>query len=291
MYILMHIEVHVLCICGEYTREEDGMGTSSGPLSGWAIVLGASSGFGAACALELARNGMNIFGVHLDLKMTLPNARKVQADIEALGRKAVFFNQNAADAEKRARALDKMQETMKTEGGQIKVLIHSLAFGTLKPFIADNPDDAISQPQMDMTLDVMAHSLVYWVQDLVRRNMLGEGSRVFAMTSAGSHRVIPNYGAVSAAKAALESHCRQLAMELAKKGIAVNAIMAGLTMTPALLKIPGHELLIEEVLRRNPTGRLTQAEDVAGAIVALCHPKAGRITGAVIPCDGAEDVV
>ncbi len=267
------------------------MGTSSGPLSGWAIVLGASSGFGAACALELARNGMNIFGVHLDLKMTLPNARKVQADIEALGRKAVFFNQNAADAEKRARALDKMQETMKTEGGQIKVLIHSLAFGTLKPFIADNPDDAISQPQMDMTLDVMAHSLVYWVQDLVRRNMLGEGSRVFAMTSAGSHRVIPNYGAVSAAKAALESHCRQLAMELAKKGIAVNAIMAGLTMTPALLKIPGHELLIEEVLRRNPTGRLTQAEDVAGAIVALCHPKAGRITGAVIPCDGAEDVV
>jgi len=184
-----------------------------------------------------------------------------------------------------------MQEVMKTEGGRIKVLIHSLAFGTLKPFIAENPDDAISQAQMDMTLDVMAHSLVYWVQDLVRRNMLGEGSRVFAMTSAGSHRVVPNYGAVSAAKAALESHCRQLAMELAKKGIAVNAIMAGLTMTPALLKIPGHELLVEEALKRNPTGRLTQPEDVAGAIVALCHPKAGRITGAVIPCDGGEDIV
>jgi len=262
-------------------------------LSGWAIVLGASSGFGAACALELARNGMNIFGVHLDLKTTLANARKVQADIEATGRKAVFFNQNAADIDKMNRALDKMQETMAADGGptQIRVLLHSLAFGTLKPFIADNPDDAISPENMDMTLNVMAHCLVYWTQALVRRNMLGEGSRVFAMTSAGSHRVFPNYGAVSAAKAALESHCRQLALELGRRGISVNALMAGLTVKPALLKIPGHEMLIEEALKRNPTGRLSTPEDIAGALVALCHPAAGRINGATIACDGGEDIV
>lgn len=266
------------------------MSKSIGELEGWAIVLGASSGFGAACALELARNGLNIFGVHLDLKNTLPNARKVQADIEATGRTAVFFNQNAADVERMEKALDKMQDV----GGadvQIRVLLHSLAFGTLKPFIAANPEDAISPVNMDMTLNVMAHSLVYWTQALLRRNMLRSGSRVFAMTSAGSHRVFPNYGAVSAAKAALESHCRQLALEVGKTGICVNALMAGLTVTPALLKIPGHELLVDEALKRNPTGRLTTAEDVAGALVALSQPGAARINGATIQCDGGEDIV
>jgi enoyl-[acyl-carrier protein] reductase III len=269
------------------------MASSISRLEGWAIILGASSGFGAACALELARNGLNIFGVHLDLKSTLPNARKVQADIEATGRKVVFFNQNAADIERMNRALDKMQEITTAEGGssRVRVLLHSLAFGTLKPYIATSPEDAISPENMDMTLNVMAHCLVYWTQALVRRGMLGEGSRVFAMTSAGSHRALPNYGAVSAAKAALEAHCRQLALELGGRGISINALMAGLTITPALLKIPGHELLLEEALKRNPTGRLTTAEDVAGTLVALCQPGAGRINGATIACDGGEDIV
>ncbi len=143
---------------------------------------------------------------------------------------------------------------------------------------------------MDMTSDVMGHSLVYWVQDLVAHGLLGRGSRVFAMTSAGGQRVMPAYGAVSAAKAALESHVRQLAFELAPRGIAANAILAGVTDTPALRKIPGHERLIEDAQRRNPSGRLTTPQDVAGAIVALTHPACGWITGNVIHCDGGENI-
>ena len=72
---------------------------------------------------------------------------------------------------------------------------------------------------MDMTLDVMAHSLVYWVQDVLQAGLMGPGSHVFAMTSAGGHRIWPSYGAVSAAKSALESHCRQLAVELVPRKI------------------------------------------------------------------------
>ena len=63
------------------------------------------------------------------------------------------------------------------------------------------------------------------------------------MTSAGGTRVLPFYGAVSAAKAALESHVRQLALELAPRGVTVNAIRAGVTDTPALRKIPGSDVL------------------------------------------------
>jgi len=258
----------------------------------WALILGASSGFGAATARALARAGMNIFGVHLDLRATLPRARQVVADIEALGRQAVFFNTNAADARKRARVLDQIEKTLTGDpADSIHFLLHSLAFGTLLPFIADASEEAVSEAQMDMTLRVMAHSLVYWVQDLVRRNLLVRGSRVYALSSAGAIRMASMYGAVSAAKAALESHARQLALELGPQGIAVNCLRPGVTDTPALRVIPGHEDYIVEALKRNPGGRLTTTEDVAKALVALADPAITWISGAVIPVDGGEIIV
>jgi NAD(P)-dependent dehydrogenase (short-subunit alcohol dehydrogenase family) len=258
----------------------------------WALILGASSGFGAACARALAAEGMNIFGVHLDLRSTLPRAKAVQADIEALGCKAVFFNTNAADARKRARVLNKVQTALSDDPADgVYLMLHSLAFGTLLPFIADEPEQAVSEAQMDMTLRVMAHSLVYWVQDMVQLGLLKRGSRVFSMTSGGSSRVVAGYGAVSAAKAALESHTRQLGMELASQGILVNALMGGITDTPALRMIPGHEEMIVEALKRNPAGRMTTPEDVAASLVALADPRVNWVTAAVIPVDGGEYVV
>lgn len=261
------------------------------PLQGkWALILGASSGFGAATGRALAAAGMNIAGVHLDLRGTLPAAKAVIAEIEALGVQTYFVNTNAADAEKRAKVLDGLAELLGPDGA-IHVVMHSLAFGTLKPFIADNPEDAIDQAQMEMTSNVMAHSLVYWTQDLVRRNLLTRGSRIFSMTSEGSTRVVPNYGAVSAAKAALESHTRQLAMELGPRGILVNAIQAGVTDTPALRKIPGSDKMIDLTMQRNPIGRMTTPEDVAATIAALSQPNIQFISGSVIFVDGAEAVV
>jgi enoyl-[acyl-carrier protein] reductase III len=258
----------------------------------WALILGASSGFGAATARALAGVGMNIFGVHLDTKTTLPRAHQVVADIEALERKAVFFNTNAADARKRARVVGKIEEILANDpADSIHFMLHSLAFGTLLPFIADNPEEAVSEAQMDMTLRVMAHSLVYWVQDLLRRNLLVRGGRVYALSSVGSVRVLPVYGAVSAAKAALESNMRQLAVELAPRGIAVNCLRPGVTDTPAVRPIPGHEAYLVEALERNPAGRLTTPEDVAQVLVALADPDITWISGAVIPVDAGEAIV
>src|SRR5947209_3041790 len=92
----------------------------------WALVLGASSGFGEACAKRLAEAGLNIFGVHLDRKATLANADRIQEEIKSLGQKAVFFNVNAADETKRAEVLAVIREQA-PQG--IHVLLHSLAFG------------------------------------------------------------------------------------------------------------------------------------------------------------------
>jgi NAD(P)-dependent dehydrogenase (short-subunit alcohol dehydrogenase family) len=95
---------------------------------------------------------------------------------------------------------------------------------------------------------------------------------------------------VSAAKAALEAHTRQLALELAPLGITVNTIRAGVTDTPALRKIPGSVEMIESAERRNPNRRLTTPEDVARALVVLADPDTHWITGNVIGVDGGEEI-
>ena len=253
----------------------------------WALVLGASSGFGEACVGALAEAGYDIAGVHLDRKAGLQHVAEIRERVEGLGRRSHFFNVNAADEAKREEVLDALVGEIAERGGTVAVLMHSLAFGTLKPAVGD---DALSKANIEMTLDVMAHSLVYWVQSLVRRGLMAPGGRVFSMTSSGSTRVLPAYGAVSAAKSALESHTRQLALELARYRITVNALRGGVTDTPAARKIPGSEDLFALAARRNPHRRLTTPKDVAGAVVALCHPGADWITGNVINVDGGEEV-
>ena len=271
------------------------MSTDASPIAlrGWALILGASSGFGAATSLALARAGVDIFGVHLDRKATLPNVERLASEIRALGREARFFNVNAADEEKRAEVATEMERVLRerNELGQVRVMLHSLAFGTLKLFVADPMKEAVTKAQMDMTLDVMAHSLVYWAQELVGRGLMGRGGRIYAMTSAGGARVLPYYGPVSAAKAALESNIRQLAAELAPRGITANSIRAGVTATPAAQKIPNYEEFSQQAARRNPHRRLTTTDDVARAIVVLSHPDTPWITGNVIGVDGGEEIV
>lgn len=255
----------------------------------WALILGASSGFGAATAQELAAHGMNIIGIHLDRRAAMAGVEQLIKDLQGAGAKTIFFNINAADVEKRKDALDKVQSQIL--GETVTVLMHSLAFGTLRPFIHDDPKGRITKDQVEMTLDVMANSLVYWTQELVARKMMEKGARIFAMTSAGGTRAWANYGAVSAAKAALESYTRQLALELAPLGISINCIRAGVTDTAALRKIPGNAEMMEIAKARNPHHRLTTPQDVAKTIAALSNSGTEWVTGNVIGVDGGEDVV
>lgn len=253
----------------------------------WVVVLGASSGFGEAISLKLASLGINIVGVHLDRKSTQAHAEEVAQKIRNFGAKALFFNINAADRDKRREVLAQVKGP--TEG-KVYGLVHSLAFGTLKLFISKEEKERVSKEQLEMTLDVMANSLVYWTQDLFQDGFLQENSRIFAMTSSGSTRVWHSYGPVSAAKASLESHCRQLALELAPYKITVNAIRAGVTDTPALRKIPGNEKMIEMAAQKNPHRRLTTPEDVADMVALLMHEEAHWLTGNVLGIDGGEEI-
>lgn len=258
----------------------------------YALILGASSGFGKAISLALAKDGVNIIGVHLDRATTMPDVNNIISQIRAYGAEAHFFNVNAADANRRKEILDSIETIFSSKKNPtIKVLVHSLAFGTLKNFFDDTPDSEINQKQLEMTIDVMANSLVYWVQDVVRRNLMISGSKIFGLTSSGSTRVIKYYGAVSAAKACLESHIRQIAMELGIKGISANALKAGVTDTPALRKIPGSDKMLSNANNRNPSHRLTVPEDVAQFILSVYKTDSNWMTGNVINVDGGESIV
>lgn len=260
--------------------------------SEWALILGASSGFGAAASRELARHGMNIFGVHFDRAATMPAVQQLIKELEATGVKVRFFNVNASDEGKRSEVLDQVRKEFEgNPESNIRVLMHSLAFGSLKPFVSLKPEEMLTQAQIEMTLDVMANTLVYWTQGVVVRKLMRKGGRIFAMTSSGGHSSLMNYGAVSAAKSALESYIRQLAMELGPMGITANTILAGVTDTPALRKIPGAQKMLDVARAKNPSLRNGTAVDVAHAIALLAHDDAYYISGNTIRVDAGEDVV
>ena len=259
---------------------------------GWAVILGVSSGFGAAVARQLAGDGFSIFGFHLDRRSTMPKVDALKAEIAGLGVRAEFTNANAADAEVMEEAVAAMREVVGSRGlGSVRILLHSLAFGNLRPYFPDENDRSVSKRQLEMTFDVMAHSLIYWTRALIQSRLMARDGRVFAMTSAGSTRIWPHYGAVGPVKAALEAHVKRLAFECGPHGITVNAIRAGVTHTPALEKIRGYEELMQRSAALNPGGRLTTPEDVAEAISLLCDQRAHWITGNVIGVDGGEDLM
>jgi NAD(P)-dependent dehydrogenase (short-subunit alcohol dehydrogenase family) len=263
----------------------------------WALVLGASSGMGEATAVALAEAGYRICGIHLDFRASLQHVEEVKTRVAEAGGEPLFINMNAADDEKRAGAIGALRERFEAARGEgrqpyLKVVLHSLAFGSLVPYLSEDPKGAVDRKKMEMTQDVMANSLVYWVQDLWRAGMLDRGSKIWALTSEGTSKHLPTYGVVSSAKAALESHVRQLAMEFARleAGVAVNSIRAGVTDTPAMRRIPEANRMVEVTLARNPHGRLTTTQDVAEAIVRLSDGESDWMSGNIIGVDGAEAI-
>ncbi len=259
------------------------------------LVLGSSSGIGAGCARVFAKAGYDVFGVHLDRRPAMARVHALVAELEASGAAVHFFNNNAANADQRAEVVQALRQQLEHSGCGIDVLVHSLAFGSLGPFVPPTEGRALRERQLTMTMEVMAASLAWWARDLVQAGLLGadatgRGARIFALTSAGNHRVWPDYGPVSAAKAALDAIVRQLAFELAPRGVTVNSIMPGITLTPALEVIPGHQDMIERAQQRNPSGRLTTPEDIGRCLLELARPGTHWMTGNCIRVDGGEDI-
>jgi len=253
-------------------------------MNDWAVILGASSGIGAACAKALAEKGINIYGIYLRKKQSYID--ELMDELSQYNVKIIYKKANVANEEN----IHNIVEELKTISNiRVKMLIHSVAFGTLKSMIT-NDDTGLNKKNIEMTLDVMCNNLIYWSQNLYKENLLKAGSHIIGMTSSGGRKNWNSYGAVSLAKSGMESVCRQLSIELAKDGIAVNAIQAGVTDTPALRKIPGSDTMIENALKNNPHKRLTTPEDIGEIIQLLASYESSWMTGNIIRVDGGEDI-
>jgi len=157
----------------------------------WAVILGSSSGFGAATCRALASRGINIYGIHLDRKAAMDSINSLVDELKSNNVEVHFKNMSATDADKRRAVIDELKSIGNI---RVKILMHSLAFGTLKPVIDMDASKTLQQRQVEMTLDVMASSILYWSQELFQAGLLQKGSQIFAMTSAGSHRQWKAYG-------------------------------------------------------------------------------------------------
>ncbi len=254
----------------------------------WAVVLGGSSGLGLASAKRLAEMGLNICVVHRDRKSVLPGIEAAFSEIKAHDVSFLSFNVDATRKEKRNDVVAKLKESLGAEG-KVKMLVHSIAKGNLKPMISDEIP-TLGNDDFHLTIDAMAISLYDWVQQLFQEKMFAEDTRVLSFTSEGNQKAWENYAAVSAAKAALEAITRNIALEYAPYGIRANCIQAGMTDTTSFRMIPNSETLKKHNLLRNPSDRLTTPEDVANVVGLLCQKEAYWINGAIIPVDGGEHI-
>mgnify|MGYP001494319261 FL=1 len=254
-------------------------------MSKWVLLLGGSTGHGAAIAKKLALEGYGIIGFHFDRGEAKKIAQNNIDDLKKITNgNCHYFNTNATSEEAMNKYIPKIKDI--TNGGPLKLLLHSIAFGTTTNFFGDKP---VTERQMNMTIHVMSNSLLYWTQKLFSEKLLAQGSRIMGLTSEGNYLAMEGYGPVSVAKVAMEAIIRQIGWELGQFGITANAIQAGVTPTRALTKITDKwKDWVDSTKNRNPMGRTTNPEDIAGTVSILLKPEADFINCSIIYCDGGE---
>jgi enoyl-[acyl-carrier protein] reductase III len=231
------------------------------------LVTGGSRGMGKAIALRFARAGQE--RVAIGYLRNDSAAEAAAGEIRAAGAEPVLIRGNVSSA----RVLEQVRDL-----GPLEAVIHNAATGVIRPALE------VEDKHWDWTLNANARSLLGLAQAAVPQ--MAPGSSIVALSSLGSFRVLENYVLVGTSKAALESLVRYLAVELAPRGIRVNAVSGGVVDTGALDHFPNREEMLDAARGRTPAGRMVTVDDMAGAVMFLCSPDAEMIRGQTIVVDG-----
>lgn len=252
----------------------------------FALILGGSKGLGLGTAKKLCREGFPVIVLHRDRRKDLEEIQQSFEDIRNSGGILHTFQIDALSRDARKEFIRDLPGILGE--ARIATVVYSIAKGNLRSLKGPEKESGLGITDFRLTADAMAFALYEWMEDLMASRLLAGDCRLIAFTSEGSQRVLPNYGAVSCAKASLEALIRQMAVEWARYGIRANCLQAGVTDTESLRMIPGSDEILTESLRRNPIGRLTLPEDVANAVYLLSLPEAAWINGNIIRVDGGE---
>jgi enoyl-[acyl-carrier protein] reductase III len=242
-----------------------------------ALVTGAARGFGRAIAINLARHGVKVV---VNYRRSMTDAQQTVDAIRSIGGEAIAIRADVG----RQDSLEKLFSAIKAEWGHLDIVVANAAFG-----VPGNLMDATAK-YWDITMASSARSLIDLARLAVPLMTMNYG-RIISITSDGGQKVIPGYGVVGAAKAALESLTRGLAYELAPKGILVNGILAGLADTKSARSIPGAAEVIKHAKFHTPLKRIVEPEDIARVVAFLASEEAGMICGQFIVVDGGRNIV
>jgi enoyl-[acyl-carrier protein] reductase III len=245
-----------------------------------AVITGSGRGIGRAIALRLAANGADIV---VSFNRNIAPAEAVADQIREMGRHAIVVKANVSKPED----IDALFQVVDDTFGGMDIFISNAASGFNRPAMQQKVTG------WDWTMDVNARAFLLAAQRAVPLMQKRGGGAMVAISSPGSGRVMPDYIAVGASKAALESLTRYLAVELAPIGINVNAVSPGLVETDALKHFAtlSDPEVIPRAIQNTPAGRLVQPEDVAGVVAFLCSPDAAMIRGQVIVIDGGYTLI
>jgi enoyl-[acyl-carrier protein] reductase III len=244
-----------------------------------ALVTGSSRGIGRAIALELAQRGADVV-IHYLRKRSAAEA--VMAEVEALGRRAITIKANLSDAGQ----IESMFDQLTAEFGRCDIFVGNAASGTPRDILK------LDDKHWDWTMDVNARSIMRCVQRAAPLMAQQGWGRIVNISSPGSNRVLPHYAVIGLSKAVVESLTRYLAVELAPKGIVVNAVSPGLVDTDAVTVFPVDlQAVFEYAANRAPAGRLVLPADVASVVAFLCSDGASMIMGQTITIDGGYQLL
>ena len=245
-----------------------------------ALVTGSSRGIGRAIALKLAGEGADVI---INYFRRGQAAEQTAKDVEKLGVTAKLIKANVGDPEK----LNEMFDTIDSSFGRLDIFISNAASG-LPRFALD-----LDAKGWDWTMDINAKAFLLGAQRAAKL-MEGRDGKIVTVTSLGSHIVLPGYAAIGVSKAALEALTRYLAIELAPRGICVNAVAASLVTTEAGMlyaKIAKEQMGESPSWQTTPAGRLVTPEDLANVVAFLCSEEAFMIRGQIITIDGGTTLV
>ena len=245
-----------------------------------ALITGSGRGIGRAIALRLASQGADIV---INYMRNQAPAEAAAGLIRQMGRRALVVQANVAKPEE----IEALFKAVDAEFGGLDIFINNAASGFNRP--------AMQQRVVgwDWTMNVNARAFLFAAQAAVPLMEKRGGGHIVAITSPGSQRVLPDYVAVGASKAALESLTRYLAVELAPRHIIVNAVSPSLVETDAIKHFASlsDSNTLPRAVANTPAGRLVQPEDVAGVVAFLCSPDAAMICGQVIVVDGGFTLI
>lgn len=240
-----------------------------------ALVTGSGRGIGRAIALKLASQGVDIV---VNFFRRREAAEKTAKDIEAMGVKTELIRANVGDPAK----IDEMFDTIANKFGHLDILINNAASGVGRSVLD------VDVKAWEWTMNANARASLLCAQR-ASKLMEGRGGKIVNISSLGSYFVLPTYAVVGVSKAALEALTRYLAIELAPKGICVNAVAASAVETEAL-KFYIKEGLIQDTRQATPAGRMVIPEDVAKVVAFLCSEEAFMIRGQTIIVDGGTSI-